>query len=231
MPRSYPRYRSTNCITVEHKTDLSDPANPLSHKTEFSPVCQLQNCEFLISHVPVPGCFFAQAALWSTKVSGTLSQSRRPDEIWLARSDSKRAFISLASSWNLWSSLSCNTPSAIKRLARISVISSSSFWRVLCRKGYVARRPAALAASFIPLDDVLLNFLHSSCSSWISSLQCIIDFSMLLTKLCSSAWNVRLDKAFSRCWMVPQGFQVSQWYRRARNPGACRICRSQSATA
>ena len=45
MSRSFPRCRKADCIAVEHKTDLPEPANPLSHTTEFPFVSQSENWE------------------------------------------------------------------------------------------------------------------------------------------------------------------------------------------
>ena len=181
---------------------MSNSANSLNHKTKFFFVNHFWNCEFLISHIFVSKCLFAQIALWSTKASNALSQSRKFDEIWLIWIDFKKVFISIISFRNLWIFLNCNTFNAIEKLTRIFVIFSFNFWKMFCRKEYVVRRFATLTTTFISFDEILLNFWHSFCNFWISSSQCIIDFSMLLIKLRSFAWNVRLDKIFSKCWKV-----------------------------
>lgn len=69
------------------------PANPFSYITEFSSVNHLENWGLLTSHVPVPGCFFAQAALRSMAASGAFSQSRRFDEICLVLTKSKKEIL------------------------------------------------------------------------------------------------------------------------------------------
>lgn len=202
MPRLYPQYRSTDCIAVKHNIDLPDPVNPLSHRMEFSCVSHLENSELLVSHILVPGCFFIYAALRSTVASDAPSHLKRSNDIWLLLTKSSRAFISVILSYTLCVSLSCNTSKAQEIFAWISLISLSIFSRVLCRNGYATRRPATLMASVNPVDEGLLSFWHSSYSSWTSSSQFVIDVSMLLTKLRSSAWKVRLDRAFSRDWKV-----------------------------
>ena len=158
IPRLYPRYHSTDYIAVKYNTDLPDPANPLSHRIEFSCLSHLENSELLVSYIPVPGCFFTQVVFRSTVVSDAPSYFRRSDDIWLLWTNSSRAFISVTLFCTLCVSLSYNISSVQETFARMSPISLSIFWRVLCRNGYATRRPATLTAAFSPVDKSLLSF-------------------------------------------------------------------------
>ncbi len=170
------RCRKANCIVVEDKTDLPDPAKLFSHRKELSSVNHFIKRELLTNHVPVPGDLFAHAALWLTVASGALSQLWIFADIWLLLTKSKRILITVMSSWILLLSLSCITSIAIQRLTRISPMSSSSFCKGLCQNGYVARRPATLTTALISFAVALLTFWHSPCSSWMSLSQLLIDF-------------------------------------------------------
>lgn len=106
------------------------------------------------------------------------------------------------SSWTILLSLSCSTFNAMERLSRNLKMSLSSFCKVLCQKGYMARRPATVTTLLIPFEVALLNFWHSPCSLWISLLQFLMDVSMSLIKLLPSTWNLRSDKVFFRDFKI-----------------------------
>lgn len=87
------------------------------------------------------------------------------------------------SSWIFFLSLSCKISIAMERLVRSSSIFSSSFCKMLCRKGCVARHAATLATAF---EVAVTHSWHSPCSSWVSPLQLWIDVLVFSIKLCSS---------------------------------------------
>lgn len=60
----------------------------------------------------------------------------------------------------------------MERLVRSSSMFSSSFCKMLCRKGCVARYAATLATAF---EVAVTHSWHSPCSSWVSPLQLWID--------------------------------------------------------
>ncbi len=156
------RCRNVNCIAVEDKTDLPDPAKPFSHKKGFFSVSQAWKVELCTNHAPVPKCYLAYAAWWLTVASGAWSHWRIFSDIWLFLTKSNKSSILAMVSWIFFLSLSCSTSTARERLLHISPISLSSFCKMLCRKRYTARCPATLMTVLIPLEVDLLNFWQSA---------------------------------------------------------------------
>jgi len=117
------RWRKGYWMAVEHRTDLPQPAKPLSHRKELGFSSHDEKEEPLTSQSPVLGCLFLQAPLYSTEASGALSQSRIEVEIWSALTRSSSRFASLLS-------CSCRSCSASFRCEMVSPTSLSSFRRV-----------------------------------------------------------------------------------------------------
>lgn len=129
------RCRKAYWMAVEQRTDLPQPAKPLSQRNEPGISSHHLYAGPWTNHRPVPGCFFLQASLKSIVASGAFNHSKTLLSTWLALTRSIKVLISSTSFRMLLVSFSCSCCDAEDMRLKTSATSYSSLLNVFSRNG------------------------------------------------------------------------------------------------